>query len=140
MRCLFVADQPDHFMDAVAALGAARLTTSTHRDSLAAEQAIRKGGFRIVLVGADGHTSEAMTFMYRLRNRSIPVLAVTHDPDLRAVLLDLGAERVVVLPDQEGRLKFTLETLLNQSGTAARRPVAQPFWAAWQRRLPAGPP
>ena len=43
------------------------------------------------------------------------MLAVTHDPKLRGMLLDLGAERVVVLPDQEGKLKFALETLLGQS-------------------------
>ncbi len=115
MRCLFVADEPDHFMDVSAILDAARLTTSTHRGSRAAEQAILTERFRIVVIGVDAYTSKSMAFMHRLRDRSIPVLAVTHDPKLRGMLLDLGAERVVVLPDQEGKLKFALETLLSQS-------------------------
>jgi DNA-binding response OmpR family regulator len=115
MRCLFIADEPDHFMDVAAVLDAAKLATSTHRGSRAAAQAIQKGRFRIVVIGADAYTSESMAFMHRLRDRSIPVLAVTHDPKLRGMLLDLGAERVVVLPDQEGKLKFAVETLLSQS-------------------------
>jgi DNA-binding response OmpR family regulator len=115
MRCLFVADEPDHFRDVADALDAARLATNRHNDSRAAEQALQKSRFRIVVICADAYTSESMRFMHRLRKRSTPVLAVTHDPKLRQMLLDLGAERVVVLPDQEGRLGFALDTLLSQS-------------------------
>lgn len=120
MRCLFVADEPDHFMDVAAVLDAARLATTTHRGARAAEQAILQDRFRIVVIGVDAYTSESMSFMHRLRDRSIPVLAVTHDAKLRGMLLDLGAERVVVLPDQEGKLKFALETLLSQSAVSKK--------------------
>jgi DNA-binding response OmpR family regulator len=120
MRCLFVADEPDHFMDVAAALDAAHLATSAHRSAHAAGQAIHKGRYRIIVIGTDSYTSESMTFMHRLRDRSTPVLAATHDPKLRGMLLDLGAERVVVLPEQEGKLKFALETLLGQSAVSKK--------------------
>lgn len=115
MRCLFVSDEPERFMDVAAALDAARLATTAHQDSHAAEQALRTGRFRLVVIGADAYTSESMRFLHRLRQRSTPVLAATHDPKLREMLLDLGAERVIVLPDRQGRLGFLLETLLSQS-------------------------
>lgn len=114
MRCLFVVDQLPPYRDVAAALNAEGATMVLLKESGPAEQIAQKARFDIAIVGANTFTSEPMKFLHRQRTRSCPLLAVTGEPWLREMLLDLGAERAVVLPDGERKLQIALSTLLKQ--------------------------
>jgi DNA-binding response OmpR family regulator len=77
-----------------------------------AERIANAGGFDLVIVGTNSFASDSMRFLQRRRARRCPVVAVTCESDLRRELLEAGADRVVLLPDDGNRLKLAFATLV----------------------------
>lgn len=62
-----------------------------------------------------------MRFLQRRRAHRWPVIAVTCESDLRRTLLDAGADRVVLLPDNDDSLKRSLAMLVGEPAAMAAR-------------------
>jgi DNA-binding response OmpR family regulator len=112
MRCLFVVDEIARFREVAVVLASRDLAMTMVKDFALAERIAKAGGFDVVLVGTNSFASDSMRFLQRRRERRCPVVAVTCESGLRRELLEAGADRVVLLPDDGEQLKRALAVLI----------------------------
>jgi DNA-binding response OmpR family regulator len=112
MRCLFVVDEIARFREVAVVLDSHDAAMMMVKDFALAERMANTGHFDIVLVGTNAFASDSMRFLQRRRVRRCPVVAVTCEPGFRRELLEAGADRVVLLPDNGDELKRSFAVLI----------------------------
>jgi DNA-binding response OmpR family regulator len=112
MRCLFVVDEIARFREVAVVLDSRDIAMLMVKEFALAGRIANAGGFDMVIVGTNSFASDSMRFLQCRRARRCPVIAVTCESDLRRELLEAGADRVVVLPDDDNRLKLALAMLV----------------------------
>jgi DNA-binding response OmpR family regulator len=118
MRCLFVVDEIARFREVGAVLDSRDVAMIMVKDSDLAERIANTGRFDIVMVGANSVASDSMRYLQRRRARRCPVVAVTCECDLQRALVDAGADRVVLLPDNGDGLKRAFAMLVDDPARA----------------------
>jgi DNA-binding response OmpR family regulator len=128
MRCLFVIDEIARFREVAVVLDSSDVAMLMVKEFALAERLANTGGFDVLIVGTNTLASDSMRFLTRRRTRRCPVVAVTCESDLRRVLLEAGADHVVLLPDDGDHLKRAFAAVLGQ-------PVVMPARSGKRSRL-----
>ena len=121
MRCLFVIDEIARFREVAVVLDSRDVAMLMVKEFALAERLANTGDFNVLIVGTNSLASDSMRFLTRRRTRRCPVIAVTCEPDLRRELLEAGADRVVLLPDDGDHLKRAFAAVLGQPVPASPR-------------------
>ena len=114
MRCLFVVDEIACFREVAVVLDSHDSAMIMVKEFALAERIANAGSFDMVIVGTNSFASDSMRFLQCRRARRCPVVAVTCEPNLRRELLEAGADRVVLLPDDGDSLKRAFAILIDE--------------------------
>jgi DNA-binding response OmpR family regulator len=128
MRCLFVVDDIVRFRELAVVLNSGDIAMIMVKEFALAGRLANAGDFDMVIVGVNSFASDSMRFLQGRRIRRCPVVAVTCESGLRRTLLDAGADRVVLLPDDGNDLKLSISMLTGE-------PVHVPLQISRPRRL-----
>jgi DNA-binding response OmpR family regulator len=121
MRCLFVVDDIARFREVGVVLDSRDIAMTMVKEFTLAQRLADAGDFDMAIVGTNSFASDSMRFLQGRRARRCPIVAVTCEPDLRRTLLDAGADRVVLLPDDGDGLKLAFAMLVGESAAVLPR-------------------
>lgn len=134
MRCLFVVDQIARFREVAIALDCHDIAMTLVKDFKLAEQLANDRRFDVLIVGTNAFASDSMRFLQRRRERRCPIFAVTCQSDLQRTLVESGADRIIVLPDDDNRLQLSLAMLFGADRRNAQEAHVSPLRQKFGRR------